>query len=110
MTPQEENITPHYIKNYSKFQRQAHSLEQIARIEKHIIKRREETEAKREKQLQIKEKEIEKLGEILSIEAYVKKIILTYQDSYTDVKLAQKLGISRKSLWEKRKKLGIPKK
>jgi DNA-binding NtrC family response regulator len=32
------------------------------------------------------------------------------QDSMTETELAQKLGISRKSLWERRQRLGIPRK
>jgi response regulator RpfG family c-di-GMP phosphodiesterase len=49
-------------------------------------------------------------GSILSIDDYVKHIILSYQDSFPDTELSKKLGISRKSLWEKRKKYGINKK
>jgi response regulator of citrate/malate metabolism len=49
-------------------------------------------------------------GEILPIEDYVKFIVLNYQDKYPDTELSKKLGISRKSLWEKRKKYDIIKK
>jgi len=49
-------------------------------------------------------------GEILPIEDYVKFIVLQYQDQYPDTELSKKLGISRKSLWEKRKKYDIIKK
>jgi len=49
-------------------------------------------------------------GDILSIDDYVKYIILSFQNSFTDTELSKKLGISRKSLWEKRKKYGINKK
>lgn len=49
-------------------------------------------------------------GDILSIENYVKYIILKYQTKFPDTELSKKLGISRKSLWEKRKKYGISKK
>lgn len=49
-------------------------------------------------------------GEILTIEEYVKNIVINFQDKYPDVELSKKLGISRKSLWEKRKKHGIYKK
>ncbi len=49
-------------------------------------------------------------GEILPIEDYVKFIVLNYQDKYPDTELSRKLGISRKSLWEKRKKYDIVKK
>lgn len=49
-------------------------------------------------------------GEILSIEEYVKYVLTTHQHKYPDTELSKKLGISRKSLWEKRKKYGIVKK
>ena len=49
-------------------------------------------------------------GDILPIEDYVKFIVLNYQSKYPDTELSKKLGISRKSLWEKRKKYGIIKK
>jgi DNA-binding NtrC family response regulator len=45
--------------------------------------------------------------EILSIEEYIKFIITTHQHKFPDTELSKKLGISRKSLWEKRKKYGI---
>ena len=49
-------------------------------------------------------------GDILSIDDYVKYIILNFQNKFTDTELSKELGISRKSLWEKRKKYGISKK
>ena len=49
-------------------------------------------------------------SEILSIEEYVKLTIVAHQDEYFDSDLAAVLGISRKSLWEKRKKYGIARK
>lgn len=49
-------------------------------------------------------------NDILSIDDYVKYIILNYQSKFPDTALAKKLGISRKSLWEKRKKYEIFKK
>lgn len=47
---------------------------------------------------------------IMTINDYVKLMVLSYQSKYPDTELSKKLGISRKSLWEKRKKLGIEKK
>ncbi|PIF03185.1 MAG: response regulator [Arcobacter sp.] len=47
---------------------------------------------------------------IMTINDYVKLMVLSYQDQYPDTELSKKLGISRKSLWEKRKKFGIEKK
>lgn len=49
-------------------------------------------------------------GEILPIEEYVKYIMVHFQNRFPDTELSKKLGISRKSLWEKRKKYGIVKK
>ncbi len=48
--------------------------------------------------------------EILTIDEYVRYIILKHQATYPDTDLSKKLGISRKSLWEKRKKYGLAKK
>jgi len=48
--------------------------------------------------------------EILTIDDYIKFVIYNYQSKFPDTELSKKLGISRKSLWEKRKKYGIFKK
>ncbi|RBQ31772.1 response regulator [Arcobacter sp. FW59] len=48
--------------------------------------------------------------QIMSINDYVKMMVTTYQNRYPDTELSKRLGISRKSLWEKRKKLEIDKK
>jgi DNA-binding NtrC family response regulator len=47
---------------------------------------------------------------IMTINDYVKLMVTSFQNKYPDTELSKKLGISRKSLWEKRKKLGIEKK
>ncbi|CZE47597.1 response regulator [Campylobacter geochelonis] len=47
---------------------------------------------------------------ILSIDEYFKHIITSYQSVFPDTELSKRLGISRKSLWEKRKKYGIDRK
>ncbi len=44
----------------------------------------------------------------LSLEDYFMHFVLENQDSMSETELADKLGISRKSLWERRKKLGMP--
>ncbi|MCI6988185.1 MAG: hypothetical protein MR902_01235 [Campylobacter sp.] len=49
-------------------------------------------------------------SEILSIDEYVKQVIQIHQNVLPDTEIASKLGMSRKSLWEKRKKYGIYKK
>ncbi len=49
-------------------------------------------------------------GNILSIDDYIKFVVVNYQNKYPDIEISKKLGISRKNLWEKRKKYGIIKK
>lgn len=44
----------------------------------------------------------------LSLEDYFQHFVLEHQDHMSETELAQKLGISRKSLWERRQRLGIP--
>ncbi|MGO2264886.1 sigma-54-dependent transcriptional regulator [Halomonas sp.] len=46
----------------------------------------------------------------LSLEDYFQHFVLEHQDLMSETELAQKLGISRKNLWERRQRLGIPRK
>lgn len=46
--------------------------------------------------------------EEMSLEDYFTRFVLENQDTMTETELAQKLGISRKNLWERRQRLGIP--
>ncbi len=46
----------------------------------------------------------------LTLEDYFQRFVLEHQDQMTETELAQKLGISRKTLWERRQRLGIPRK
>ncbi|MFC3848122.1 response regulator [Helicobacter baculiformis] len=48
--------------------------------------------------------------ELLSIQDYEKHAIVQFGPSYTDTELAKHLGISRKSLWEKRRRYNLPRK
>ena len=48
--------------------------------------------------------------EDLSLEDYYQQFIREHQDQMTETELAQKLGVSRKCLWERRQRLGIPRK
>jgi DNA-binding NtrC family response regulator len=48
--------------------------------------------------------------DVLTIDDYVKSVLLHFQDKLPDTELSKKLGISRKSLWERRKRYGIKKK
>ncbi len=43
-----------------------------------------------------------------SLEAYFRRFVLEHQDSLTETELAKRLGISRKTLWERRQRFGIP--
>lgn len=47
-------------------------------------------------------------GEFTSLEDYFIEFVRSNEERYTETELADKLGISRKSLWERRNKLGIP--
>ncbi|HAM53413.1 MAG TPA: hypothetical protein DCP92_22970 [Nitrospiraceae bacterium] len=49
----------------------------------------------------------EMLEDRLSIEEYTKTFIQKYQHEFTEQQMADMLGITRKSLWEKRKRWGI---
>ena len=46
----------------------------------------------------------------LTLGDFFQRFVLEHQDQMTETELAQKLGISRKTLWERRQKLGIPRK
>ncbi|MEM8563540.1 MAG: sigma-54-dependent Fis family transcriptional regulator, partial [Pseudomonadota bacterium] len=48
--------------------------------------------------------------EDLSLEDYFQRFVMEHQDSMSETELAQKLGVSRKCLWERRQRLGIPRK
>jgi DNA-binding NtrC family response regulator len=45
----------------------------------------------------------------LSLEEYFKAFVEEHQGEMTETQLAERLGISRKALWERRQRLGIPK-
>ncbi len=47
-------------------------------------------------------------NDVTSLEDYFVRFVREHQDHMTETELAKKLGISRKSLWQKRQKLGIP--
>ncbi len=44
----------------------------------------------------------------LSLDDYFRQFVLENQHRFSETELASRLGISRKSLWERRKRLGIP--
>ncbi len=47
-------------------------------------------------------------NEDLSLEDYFQRFVLEHQDHMSETELAKKLGVSRKCLWERRQRLGIP--
>ncbi|MGD8175597.1 sigma-54-dependent transcriptional regulator [Marinimicrobium sp. ARAG 43.8] len=46
--------------------------------------------------------------EDLSLEDYFQRFVLEHQDTMSETELARKLGVSRKCLWERRQRFGIP--
>jgi len=44
----------------------------------------------------------------LSLEDYFQRFVLEHQDNMSETQLAKQLGVSRKCLWERRQKFGIP--
>ena len=48
------------------------------------------------------------LSDKLSLEEYFRRFVLEHQEHMTETELAQHLGISRKALWERRQRFGIP--
>lgn len=55
----------------------------------------------------VEAEDIDTSGE-LSLEDYFQRFVLEHQDSMNETELAQKLGISRKCLWERRQRFDIP--
>jgi len=47
-------------------------------------------------------------GEDPSLEGYLRRFVLSHQDELSETELAKRLGISRKTLWERRQRMGIP--
>ena len=48
------------------------------------------------------------LNDKLSLEEYFRVFVLEHQDQMTETELANALGISRKALWERRQRFGLP--
>jgi DNA-binding NtrC family response regulator len=47
-------------------------------------------------------------GEDASLEGYLRRFVLSHQDELSETELAKRLGISRKTLWERRQRFGLP--
>jgi DNA-binding NtrC family response regulator len=56
------------------------------------------------------EKDIPLSLEEMSLSDYFQRFVKEHEGAMNETQLAKKLGISRKSLWERRQRLGIPKK
>ena len=65
---------------------------------------------KEQKNLQVPSKTAVESQEDLSLEDYFQRFVLEHQDTMSETELARKLGVSRKCLWERRQRLGIPRK
>lgn len=69
-----------------------------------------------DKQLAGKDSDLQNLQSVpepieeLSLEDYFQRFVLEHQDAMNETQLAKKLGISRKCLWERRQRFGIPRK
>ncbi len=44
----------------------------------------------------------------VSLEDYFRRFVIEHQDRLTETELARRLGLSRKALWERRQRFGIP--
>ncbi len=44
----------------------------------------------------------------MSLDDYFRRYVVEHQDTLTETELARRLGISRKALWERRARMGIP--
>ncbi len=44
----------------------------------------------------------------MSLDDYFRRYVFEHQDSMTETELARRLGMSRKALWERRSRMGIP--
>ena len=55
-------------------------------------------------------KKVTEVSAGLSLEDYFTRFVLENQEHMNETDLAKKLGISRKSLWQRRNKLGINRK
>ncbi len=60
------------------------------------------------RQVEIPSNESDESG--VSLKNYFKNFVLENEDKMTETEIAEKLGISRKALWQRRQKLGIPRK
>jgi DNA-binding NtrC family response regulator len=47
-------------------------------------------------------------SEDASLEAYLRRFVLSHEHQLSETELAKRLGISRKTLWERRQRMGIP--
>jgi DNA-binding NtrC family response regulator len=47
-------------------------------------------------------------GDDPSLEGYLRRFVLSHQHELSETELAKRLGISRKTLWERRQRMGIP--
>ena len=56
----------------------------------------------------IEQRPMGRVQPMMSLEDYFQHFVLSHEDQMSETELAKRLGISRKSLWERRNRLGIP--
>jgi len=55
-----------------------------------------------------REPQAEPAADGVSLEQYFRRFVIEHQGRLTETELARRLGLSRKALWERRQRLGIP--
>jgi len=59
-------------------------------------------------EIAVSQTKLDEPEESSSLEDYFARFVLDHQDHMTETELAQKLGISRKALWQRRQRLSLP--
>jgi len=58
--------------------------------------------------VEVEEPKLDPISKEASLDEYFVQFVLAHQDELGETELAKRLGISRKTLWQRRKKFGIP--
>lgn len=100
-----------YINEFDNFKKaeKENILNEISKI-KFILVSNNDLETDYEKIEILAKNRMSYQSDILTIDEYIQHIIVEFQSKYPDTELSKKLGMSRKSLWEKRKKYDLYKK
>ena len=87
-----------------------HAIERAVILSKTPSSRRKNLDIEVKVKQTLFRQDTEALQDGLTLEDYFQRFVLEHQDQMTETELAKKLGISRKTLWERRQRLGIPRK